>query len=70
MNEITLVGDGLRYTVITGSRSAMTGFTTHSSATVASLVQIREEMPVEFNSLSLFSSRENTMEMTTLYFSI
>ncbi|THG23087.1 probable pectinesterase/pectinesterase inhibitor 60 [Camellia sinensis] len=34
MNEITLVGDGLRYTVITGSRSATTGFTTYSSATV------------------------------------
>ncbi|KAI8032186.1 putative pectinesterase/pectinesterase inhibitor 59 [Camellia lanceoleosa] len=34
MNSITLVGDGLRYTVITGSRSATTGFTTYSSATV------------------------------------
>ncbi|XP_057489389.1 probable pectinesterase/pectinesterase inhibitor 59 [Actinidia eriantha] len=34
MNKLTLVGDGLRYTVITGSRSVATGFTTYSSATV------------------------------------
>ncbi|GFY84313.1 plant invertase/pectin methylesterase inhibitor superfamily [Actinidia rufa] len=34
MNKLTLVGDGLRYTIITGSRSVATGFTTYSSATV------------------------------------
>ncbi|XP_052187911.1 probable pectinesterase/pectinesterase inhibitor 33 isoform X2 [Diospyros lotus] len=34
MNQITLVGDGLRYTIITGSRSSTAGFTTYGSATV------------------------------------
>ncbi|KAG6429544.1 hypothetical protein SASPL_107596 [Salvia splendens] len=34
MNKVMLVGDGLRYTVITGSRSVSAGFTTYSSATV------------------------------------
>ncbi|XP_019200356.1 PREDICTED: probable pectinesterase/pectinesterase inhibitor 60 [Ipomoea nil] len=34
MNKIMLVGDGLRYTIITGSRSAASGFTTYSTATV------------------------------------
>ncbi|KAI3471054.1 hypothetical protein Pfo_027717 [Paulownia fortunei] len=34
MNKVMLVGDGLRYTVITGSRSVSSGFTTYSSATV------------------------------------
>ncbi|XP_022888716.1 probable pectinesterase/pectinesterase inhibitor 59 [Olea europaea var. sylvestris] len=34
MNKVTLVGDGLRYTIITGSRSVPQGFTTYSSATV------------------------------------
>ncbi|KAL8050996.1 hypothetical protein ABFX02_06G116900 [Erythranthe guttata] len=33
MNKVMLVGDGLRYTVITGSRSVAAGFTTYSSAT-------------------------------------
>lgn len=33
MNKVMLVGDGLRYTVITGSRSVSGGFTTYSSAT-------------------------------------
>lgn len=33
-NKVMLVGDGLRYTVITGSRSVSSGFTTYSSATV------------------------------------
>ncbi|KAL3521430.1 hypothetical protein ACH5RR_019579 [Cinchona calisaya] len=35
MNNIMLVGDGLRNTIITGSRSVGGGFTTFSSATVA-----------------------------------
>nr|GMC98441.1 probable pectinesterase/pectinesterase inhibitor 59 [Ipomoea batatas] len=34
MNKIMLVGDGLRYTIITGSRSVASGFTTYSTATV------------------------------------
>ncbi|KAL2540081.1 putative pectinesterase/pectinesterase inhibitor 59 [Abeliophyllum distichum] len=34
MNKVMLVGDGLRYTIITGSRSVSQGFTTYSSATV------------------------------------
>lgn len=34
MNKVMLVGDGLRYTIITGSRSVSAGFTTYSSATV------------------------------------
>ncbi|KAL7001673.1 pectinesterase [Sarracenia purpurea var. burkii] len=34
MNNVTLVGDGLRNTIITGSRSVKAGFTTYSSATV------------------------------------
>ncbi|KAI5670246.1 hypothetical protein M9H77_10610 [Catharanthus roseus] len=34
MNKVMLVGDGLRYTVITGSRSVAAGYTTYSSATV------------------------------------
>ncbi|KAL6531229.1 hypothetical protein OROHE_014298 [Orobanche hederae] len=34
MNKVMLVGDGLRYTVITGGRSVSAGFTTYSSATV------------------------------------
>ncbi|KAK3009821.1 hypothetical protein RJ639_013946 [Escallonia herrerae] len=34
VNRIMLVGDGLRYTIITGSRSVAGGFTTYSSATV------------------------------------
>ncbi|KAL0382293.1 UNVERIFIED_CONTAM: putative pectinesterase/pectinesterase inhibitor 59 [Sesamum calycinum] len=34
MNKVMLVGDGLRFTVITGSRSVSSGFTTYSSATV------------------------------------
>ncbi|KAL2555987.1 putative pectinesterase/pectinesterase inhibitor 60 [Forsythia ovata] len=33
MNKVMLVGDGLRYTIITGSRSVSQGFTTYSSAT-------------------------------------
>ncbi|KAA8533848.1 hypothetical protein F0562_031365 [Nyssa sinensis] len=33
LNRIMLVGDGLRYTIITGSRSVGGGFTTYSSAT-------------------------------------
>ncbi|KAL8534286.1 hypothetical protein ACS0TY_010335 [Phlomoides rotata] len=33
-NKVMLVGDGLRYTIITGSRSVSSGFTTYSSATV------------------------------------
>ncbi|WOG96943.1 hypothetical protein DCAR_0416282 [Daucus carota subsp. sativus] len=33
LNNIMLVGDGLRYTIITGSRSVARGFTTYSSAT-------------------------------------
>ncbi|XP_047329316.1 probable pectinesterase/pectinesterase inhibitor 33 [Impatiens glandulifera] len=33
MGKITLVGDGLRYTIITGSRSVKGGYTTYSSAT-------------------------------------
>ncbi|KAK4489442.1 hypothetical protein RD792_005251 [Penstemon davidsonii] len=33
MNKVMLVGDGLKYTVITGSRSVSSGFTTYSSAT-------------------------------------
>lgn len=33
LNKIMLVGDGLRYTIITGSRSVAAGFTTYSSAT-------------------------------------
>ncbi|PIN16000.1 Pectinesterase [Handroanthus impetiginosus] len=33
MNKVMLVGDGLRYTIITGSRSVSAGFTTYSSAT-------------------------------------
>lgn len=34
MNKVMLVGAGLRYTIITGSRSVSAGFTTYSSATV------------------------------------
>ncbi|KAG9155407.1 hypothetical protein Leryth_009849 [Lithospermum erythrorhizon] len=34
MNKVMLVGDGVRYTVITGSRSVADGYTTYSSATV------------------------------------
>ncbi|KAL7146518.1 hypothetical protein ABFS83_06G046200 [Erythranthe nasuta] len=34
MKKVTLVGDGVKYTVITGSRSVSGGFTTYSSATV------------------------------------
>ncbi|CAA0830742.1 Probable pectinesterase/pectinesterase inhibitor 59 [Striga hermonthica] len=34
MNNVMLVGDGLRRTVITGARSVTAGFTTYSSATV------------------------------------
>ncbi|GAA0179942.1 esterase [Lithospermum erythrorhizon] len=34
MNKVMLVGAGLRFTVITGSRSVADGFTTYSSATV------------------------------------
>lgn len=34
MNKVMLVGDGVRHTVITGSRSVSSGFTTYSSATV------------------------------------
>ncbi|XP_060175276.1 probable pectinesterase/pectinesterase inhibitor 33 [Lycium barbarum] len=34
MSNIMLVGAGLRYTIITGSRSAAAGFTTYSTATV------------------------------------
>ncbi|KAG9152229.1 hypothetical protein Leryth_027326 [Lithospermum erythrorhizon] len=34
MDKVTLIGDGLKYTVITGSRSVAAGFTTYSSATV------------------------------------
>ncbi|CAN4080831.1 unnamed protein product [Withania somnifera] len=34
MGKIMLVGDGLRYTIITGSRSVAAGFTTYSTATV------------------------------------
>ncbi|XP_047325961.1 probable pectinesterase/pectinesterase inhibitor 60 [Impatiens glandulifera] len=33
MGQITLVGDGLKYTIITASRSVKGGFTTYSSAT-------------------------------------
>lgn len=33
LNSIMLVGDGLKYTIITGSRSSAAGFTTYSSAT-------------------------------------
>ncbi|GKV17602.1 hypothetical protein SLEP1_g28082 [Rubroshorea leprosula] len=32
-NDIMLVGDGMRHTIITGSRSIKTGYTTYSSAT-------------------------------------
>ncbi|KNA10727.1 hypothetical protein SOVF_141610 [Spinacia oleracea] len=32
-NDIMLVGDGMRYTIITSSRSARSGYTTYSSAT-------------------------------------
>ncbi|XP_051143468.1 pectinesterase-like [Andrographis paniculata] len=34
MSNVTLVGDGIRRTVISGNRSSSGGFTTHSSATV------------------------------------
>ncbi|KAK6155849.1 hypothetical protein DH2020_010097 [Rehmannia glutinosa] len=34
MDKVMLVGEGVRYTVITGSRSVSGGFTTYSSATV------------------------------------
>ncbi|GER35052.1 plant invertase/pectin methylesterase inhibitor [Striga asiatica] len=34
MANVTLVGEGVRYTVITGNRSVLDGFTTYSSATV------------------------------------
>ncbi|XP_027154896.1 probable pectinesterase/pectinesterase inhibitor 33 [Coffea eugenioides] len=34
MNKVTLIGDGLRYTIITGSRSVAGGYTTYSSATL------------------------------------
>lgn len=34
LSKIMLVGEGLRYTIITGSRSVFAGFTTYSSATV------------------------------------
>ncbi|GAA0180577.1 esterase [Lithospermum erythrorhizon] len=34
MTKVMLVGDGLRYTIITGSRSVSSGFTTYSSATI------------------------------------
>ncbi|KAK4363452.1 hypothetical protein RND71_018693 [Anisodus tanguticus] len=34
MGKIMLIGDGLRYTIITGSRSVAAGFTTYSTATV------------------------------------
>lgn len=33
LSKIMLVGDGMRYTIITGSRSVGSGFTTYSSAT-------------------------------------
>ncbi|KMT15907.1 hypothetical protein BVRB_3g055940 [Beta vulgaris subsp. vulgaris] len=32
-NDIMLVGDGMRYTIVTSSRSARSGYTTYSSAT-------------------------------------
>lgn len=34
MNKVMLIGDGMRYTVITGSRSVAGGYTTYSSSTV------------------------------------
>ncbi|CAK9161073.1 unnamed protein product [Ilex paraguariensis] len=34
MNNIMLVGDGVKYTIITGSRSVAGGFTTYSCATI------------------------------------
>ncbi|GAA0167860.1 esterase [Lithospermum erythrorhizon] len=34
MGKVTLIGDGFRSTIITGSRSVAAGFTTYSSATV------------------------------------
>ncbi|KAL3524171.1 hypothetical protein ACH5RR_017005 [Cinchona calisaya] len=34
MNKVMLVGDGLKYTIITGSRSVAGGYTTYSSATL------------------------------------
>lgn len=34
MNKVMLVGDGMRYTIITGSRSVAGGYTTYSSATL------------------------------------
>lgn len=34
MNQITLVGDGLKYTIISGKRSVASGYTTYSCATV------------------------------------
>ena len=37
LSKIMLVGDGMRYTIITGSRSVGAGFTTYSSATAGKL---------------------------------
>lgn len=37
LSKIMLVGEGLRYTIITGSRSVVAGFTTYSSATAGKL---------------------------------
>ncbi|KAK6145589.1 hypothetical protein DH2020_022409 [Rehmannia glutinosa] len=45
MNKVMLVGDGLRYTVITGSRSVSSGFTTYSSATVGKYRRHRIHSP-------------------------
>ena len=40
MNKVTLIGDGLRYTIVTGSRSVAGGYTTYSSATLGKYARI------------------------------
>lgn len=40
LNNIMLVGDGMRYTVISGSRSVARGFTTYSSATAGKILSV------------------------------
>lgn len=37
MNQITLVGDGLKYTIISGKRSVASGYTIYSCATVGKI---------------------------------
>lgn len=52
LKNIMLVGDGLRYTVITGSRSAGGGSTTFDSATVGNCLSLSLSLPLSLISIS------------------